>query len=244
MNSALIKVPFLLANVIAFYVSYRAPNPTPDQVEQEKYAGARKTRDQVSYTYKWILALYYADLLGSIFAEIYVILTVAFPFLRQYQLPFQSTLLPNFQNMNKIRISPLFVVACLLMYSGGILRVICFRQMGKQFTFELAIKKDHELVTHGLYSFVRHPSYTASGAVLFGSILAQLAPGSIWFEFGLWYVVYWRVLFLFAVYWKVLAFLNSIVRIRKEDSVLRQEFGSKWDEWAKKTPYKMIPYLY
>lgn len=164
--------------------------------------------------------------------------------MNQYQLPYQSTLLPNLENAYRIHISPLFILFSLVIYLGSIGRTLCFRQLGKQFTFELAIKKDHELVTTGLYSIVRHPSYTASGAVLFGSTIAQLLPGSLFYEFGLRQVVWWRLLCGYAILWKVLAFVNSIARIRKEDQVLRKEFGVKWDEWAKKTPYKMIPFLY
>ena len=32
-------------------------------------------------------------------------------------------------------------------------------------------------------------------------------------------------------------------RAEVEDQVLRKEFGKEWEEWARKVPYKFIPYL-
>jgi len=29
-----------------------------------------------------------------------------------------------------------------------------------------------------------------------------------------------------------------------EDAALRKQFGAEWEEWAKKTPYKLVPFVY
>jgi protein-S-isoprenylcysteine O-methyltransferase Ste14 len=29
-----------------------------------------------------------------------------------------------------------------------------------------------------------------------------------------------------------------------EDEMLKKEFGKKWDEWAKKVPYRLVPGIY
>jgi len=34
-----------------------------------------------------------------------------------------------------------------------------------------------------------------------------------------------------------------VCRAEVEDQVLRKEFGKEWEEWARKVPYKFIPYL-
>ena len=37
---------------------------------------------------------------------------------------------------------------------------------------------------------------------------------------------------------------SLLMRIGHEDSLLRKEFGARWDEWAKRTPYRLIPFVY
>jgi len=35
-----------------------------------------------------------------------------------------------------------------------------------------------------------------------------------------------------------------LARMSKEDNALRREFGKKWEEWAERVPYKLIPWVY
>lgn len=44
---------------------------------------------------------------------------------------------------------------------GGGLRVLCFKTLGKFFTFDLAVQRDQKVIQSGPYAFVRHPSYFA-----------------------------------------------------------------------------------
>ena len=116
--------------------------------------------------------------------------------------------------------------------------------LANHFTFQLAIRKDHKLVTSGVYSLVRHPSYTASYLWMVGSVLCQMGPGSLFAEAGLWGNT------LGQVYGAIYAFLvvdmwyMVLVRTRVEDSVLHKEFKGQWEAWAAKTPYKLVPMLY
>lgn len=36
----------------------------------------------------------------------------------------------------------------------------------------------------------------------------------------------------------------ALVRPHVEDALLRERFGAEWDEWAKRVPYRLIPYIY
>ena len=47
----------------------------------------------------------------------------------------------------------------------------------RNFTFELAILKDHALVPTGPYAWVRHPSYAGALLSAIGVTTAQLCPG-------------------------------------------------------------------
>lgn len=33
-------------------------------------------------------------------------------------------------------------------------------------------------------------------------------------------------------------------RTGKEDEVLRSEFGKTWEDWARRTRYRLLPYVY
>ena len=36
----------------------------------------------------------------------------------------------------------------------------------------------------------------------------------------------------------------GVVRCRTEDEELRKKFGAEWEAYARKTPYRLIPYIY
>lgn len=44
---------------------------------------------------------------------------------------------------------------------GGALRIVCFRALGRFFTFDLAVQHGQRVIQTGPYAHVRHPSYTA-----------------------------------------------------------------------------------
>ncbi|CCM02159.1 uncharacterized protein FIBRA_04237 [Fibroporia radiculosa] len=57
-----------------------------------------------------------------------------------------------------ITTSPMFFVGSGLVVAGGLGRVACYRALGRNFTFQLAILKDHSLVTCGPdYNVQREP---------------------------------------------------------------------------------------
>ena len=38
--------------------------------------------------------------------------------------------------------------------------------------------------------------------------------------------------------------LYAMSRMSKEDMALRNQFGKKWDDWAKRVPYSIFPGIY
>lgn len=44
---------------------------------------------------------------------------------------------------------------------GGALRVLCFKTLGRFFTFDLAVQTGQKVIQSGPYAYVRHPSYSA-----------------------------------------------------------------------------------
>ncbi|KAJ7183767.1 hypothetical protein C8R46DRAFT_1027419 [Mycena filopes] len=66
-------------------------------------------------------------------------------------------------------VTPSFVLAVASMIAGCLLRVRCYSTLGEFFSFRVGISDAHVLITHGPYSVVRHPSYTALFLLLTGT---------------------------------------------------------------------------
>lgn len=79
---------------------------------------------------------------------------------------------------------------------------------------------------------------------MIGAVVAVVSPGSWVRECGVLDsdvgkgVIYGGLVLSAAVYARVLS------RLGVEDETLRKEFGKKWDEWAERVPYKLIPWIY
>ena len=130
------------------------------------------------------------------------------------------------------------------MVLGTLIRLTTYRYLGRFFTFEASIQKDHELIVSGPYAVVRHPSYTGTMILFIGWFPWQMSRGSWVMESGLWNTMLGRMLVL--VYF-VLIFATAYLlleRMSKEDAALRKRFGTKWDDWAKSVPYSICPGIY
>ena len=132
----------------------------------------------------------------------------------------------------------------MLIYAATLLRVTCYRMLGQYFTYELAILKEHKLVTTGPYDWVRHPSYSAIILFMIGIAFTHLGGGSWWVECGLEGTALGRIML---AAWTVTTFGGvalSVSRVKKEDKILRDEFKGEWEAWRERTPYALIPFCY
>ena len=132
-----------------------------------------------------------------------------------------------------------------LTFLGTLIRLMTYRYLGRFFRFETSIQKDHELIVSGPYSVVRHPSYTGMILVLAGLIPWCLSKGSWIMESGLWNTMLWKVVVvIYFTIFNVIGPFTSLLRMPKEDIALRNQFGKKWDDWAKRVPYSIFPGIY
>ncbi|THU76389.1 hypothetical protein K435DRAFT_704945, partial [Dendrothele bispora CBS 962.96] len=116
--------------------------------------------------------------------------------------------------------------------------------LGRQFTAEIAILKDHQLVTEGPYSVVRHPEYAASFLMSFGILTVLSSPGSWVRESGVLSTLPGEVVAVsLLVFWSM-TLLCLAIRIPREDRVLKKEFGKQWVEWKARVSCKLVPKLY
>ncbi|KXN88512.1 putative protein-S-isoprenylcysteine O-methyltransferase [Leucoagaricus sp. SymC.cos] len=144
---------------------------------------------------------------------------------------------------NRGSIHPFLVVGMVLTCLSAILRLWCYRTLGHLFTFEITIRPKHELVTYGPYAFVRHPSYTGVYLTLSGATLVLLAPDTWTVEHGIRTPIGAFLLFLWLLKC-AFAFRGTATRLRSEDELLRATFGEEWELYAKRVPYRLVPWVY
>ncbi|OBZ75810.1 putative protein-S-isoprenylcysteine O-methyltransferase [Grifola frondosa] len=138
----------------------------------------------------------------------------------------------------------MFITGWVFACAGGFIRVACHRALGRFFTWDLSVQKDHTLITSGPYSVVRHPGYTGLSLIAMGNILCSCSAGSYWTESGFSGSTFGRLFVpAWVLYWVVIPFFLC-ARVNEEDRVLREKFGGEWDAWARRTKYKLIPFVY
>ena len=97
------------------------------------------------------------------------------------------------------------------------------RHLGKQWRFEAALSRDHELVQTGPYSFVRHPIYTSMLGML-------LATG---FALAWWPMLIAGVIFFLA---------GTEIRVRAEERLLAERFGASYTAYRSRVS-AYVPFL-
>lgn len=107
--------------------------------------------------------------------------------------------------------------------SGYVIRVLATKKLKKQFSFLVTIQENHQLVTSGIYSMIRHPVYL-------GTILAVTG---MFLVFPTWYGLIFVVLY------------TSLLgrRIVVEERLLLKTFGPVFEEYSTKS-FRLIPHIY
>jgi len=107
---------------------------------------------------------------------------------------------------------------------GMAIRVIAVMTLGRMFTVDITIRKNHQLKTTGIYRHIRHPAYA-------GLLLGFYGLGIAFDN--------WLCLVIIAVPITVVL----VNRIRKEEELLVQTFGEEYLKYRKRSKY-FIPYIY
>jgi protein-S-isoprenylcysteine O-methyltransferase Ste14 len=114
--------------------------------------------------------------------------------------------------------------AILLFVAGMSLRWIAILSLKKAFTVKVTILKGHQLKSDGVYTWVRHPSYTGMYIYALGLGLALHSVFSI-------AILFWGVWF------------TTHKRIPVEEAVLEGHFGEAYRQYKSKT-WKLFPLIY
>jgi protein-S-isoprenylcysteine O-methyltransferase Ste14 len=109
-----------------------------------------------------------------------------------------------------------------LFVGGGALRMAPVFALGERFSGLVAIQPGHELVTDGLYRFIRNPSYL-------GMLVSSLG---------------WALAFRSSVGVALTALLLPplVARIRAEEALLGEHFGAEYEAYRART-WRLVPGL-
>ena len=111
-----------------------------------------------------------------------------------------------------------------LIVIGIVCRALVIKSLGKFFTVDVTIRKDHSLKTDGIYKILRHPSYSFSLLSFFG--------------FGLSVNNWISLLIAF-----VPVFIAFTMRIKIEEAALTENFGDEYLQYKKHTS-ALIPFIF
>ena len=116
------------------------------------------------------------------------------------------------------------IAGIILIVCGLVLRWFAIFSLKHQFTVDVAIRKDHRIVTGGIYRFIRHPAYA-------GSILSFVGLGVSFANYLSFIVVVLPICSAF------------LYRIRVEERTLLDTFGDEYVRYCSST-MRLIPRIY
>lgn len=135
-----------------------------------------------------------------------------------------STLLGLVGQPQKLYLFSIYNILGLAIFILGLtIALVGVFTLGHFYSSSLVTRHDHQLITHGIYRFVRHPIY-------FGALLACLGT-----------MAYAASLYGFLI---MLALIPVVLyRIRLEDNMLVEEFGDQYRIYQETTS-KLVPFIY
>jgi protein-S-isoprenylcysteine O-methyltransferase Ste14 len=114
-------------------------------------------------------------------------------------------------------------LGAVLFLAGTVLRIAAVRTLGPRHSVWVAVQDNHQLVTTGLYRFVRHPSYVGALLAVFGWALAFRSVAGL----------------LLAL----LILPPILTRIRAEERLLMEEFGDTYRTYQRRS-WRVLPLIY
>jgi len=133
--------------------------------------------------------------------------------------PWFTPMFPNRSLEIGLAVLTMVLAACSVWFCSAAIRTL-----GEQWSLAARVVEGHKLVTEGPYDVVRNPIYTG----MFGMLLATGLAISYWFS-------------LLAA--TVVFFIGTIIRVRSEEKLLREQFGPEFEAYAARVP-AMLPGVY
>lgn len=134
------------------------------------------------------------------------------------------TMIFFYKPMNNHHSHPLFFIGMAFGVVGVLIRATAMQTLGRFFSRNIGIQKQHQLVVTGCYRYIRHPGYLGTLGTFLGFALSTAS----------WLAIVVNILCFFIAY---------SYRIRVEEDALTACFGSAYLNYKLRT-WKLIPFLY
>jgi protein-S-isoprenylcysteine O-methyltransferase Ste14 len=115
------------------------------------------------------------------------------------------------------------IVGLILTFTGFSLMNWSVIILGRHFSVDVTIQKNHKLIKTGPYKYIRHPRYAGIILFLYGIPLV----------FNSWIFILAGILLVAVLLW----------RIEDEEKLMLEEFKNDWEEYKKSTR-SLIPFIY
>lgn len=126
-------------------------------------------------------------------------------------------------NIHARQTTVLDVIGILITIAGLLIAIIARRTLADNWSSDVELKKDHKLITKGVYKYVRHPIYTGITFMGVGSIIVDQSILVTLFYLGM------------------VAFL--IFKMKKEEKLLLKHFPKEYPAYMEKTK-ALVPFIY
>lgn len=138
---------------------------------------------------------------------------------------FNICLMMNIYHYHDYPVSYLEILYFIVIVIGCGISLKAYNDLGIFYTFEIGTRKNHRLITTGLYKYLAHPGYTGQAMVLCSIILICN--------------VYWFVTLLLLAY-TIFRFYDRVIN---EELMLKYHFSMSYNKYLKER-YRMIPYIW
>jgi len=231
------KIPLLYLSTRWVSASFTPTKQrTPPRGKQPSYETRRAAQEppNVEFIFPQVLRYYKILSLTLNCIEIFVLFVSASSSMR----PFLTSiwLLAEPAAADDMYLSPTFVLGTLLATLGTASRTTA------QMAF--STQSSDELVASGPYKLIRHPSYAGTLLVVVGGFLCQIGEGSWWRASDIGDTLLGAVFVLTWLGLVVVVIGGLLYQTGQEDSNVAAAHKEKWVEWAKRTPYRLLPFVY
>jgi protein-S-isoprenylcysteine O-methyltransferase Ste14 len=115
-------------------------------------------------------------------------------------------------------------IAAVILAAGSVyFSRIALQTLGKQWSFVAGVKAEHRLIQEGPYSLIRHPLYVCFFGLTLATGVVWTIPAALPIASGLFWLGVW-------------------IRVRSEEKILRETFGSEFEDYVKRVP-AFFPFL-
>ncbi|MGD0016523.1 MAG: isoprenylcysteine carboxylmethyltransferase family protein [Verrucomicrobiia bacterium] len=119
--------------------------------------------------------------------------------------------------LRRAAVYPLVVLGLILFAVSLLLRLMAIRALGRYWSLNLEIRKDHQLVREGIYRYMRHPAYSA----IMLEVISIPLVGTAWCVLALSVGVYIPLL---------------LVRWWREEREMVGKFGEVYEQYRREVP--------